>query len=329
MAARKAAGQNGKGKAVNTDSEIFDEAGLMLVESATADDTDPSDGWPSPGVLSNLTGPGEGEAAWIEIRKESRWKTDPPEPKRQRHKDREKGAATQGEDAASSKPEEDEDAEKEDQPAVDDWERIWATRLEKPDMPAQGGDIDIFSPQIGSDDSEEVIGRYRRQQDTLIVWKSTASETELALSFAATAGCAEVWDFLKEVHSRWESQYIDTQEADDDMEEESQISHSSSSQARSSFGLGIGGVANSFHAAQGLPEPTLSNLQDIRRQIAVGGLGIAGRERLSALILRTEYIKKLFPLFHDAEDLESLADLHAICHLLHMISAFFACSSWW
>ena len=40
-------------------------------------------------------------------------------------------------------------------------------------------------------------GGYQRQQDTLIVWTEKGTEQEMALSFATSSGCAEIWDFIR------------------------------------------------------------------------------------------------------------------------------------
>lgn len=45
-------------------------------------------------------------------------------------------------------------------------------------------------------------GRYQRQQDTLIVWTDRETKFEMALSFATTVGCAEIWDFITQAR-KW------------------------------------------------------------------------------------------------------------------------------
>lgn len=41
-----------------------------------------------------------------------------------------------------------------------------------------------------------------------------------------------------------------------------------------------------------------------------------GRDALSKLVIREEYISKLVPLVTVAEDLESLPDLHRLCNIM-------------
>jgi protein phosphatase-4 regulatory subunit 3 len=44
-----------------------------------------------------------------------------------------------------------------------------------------------------------------------------------------------------------------------------------------------------------------------------------GRERAASVVLRTGVIEKLCQLQKDAEDLESLEDLHALCRVMQQI----------
>lgn len=48
------------------------------------------------------------------------------------------------------------------------------------------------------------LGGYMRQQETLVVWTEDEKDQEMALSFATTAGCAEIWEFIKAAR-RWSS----------------------------------------------------------------------------------------------------------------------------
>ena len=259
------------------------------------------------------------EAAWIEVLKEGRWKTDMsserPKSRRKKTKSKQKDEAvsskitngtheeendkkSQEQDLGSSSEGSDSDLEDEGKSTnmKDDFEKIWRTRIERPDSSTLGIEPEPYQPHSGSEEGEEVIGRYRRQQDTLIVWKSAAGETELALSFAATAGCAEVWDFLKIVHKRWEVNNLASRE----YEEEQDVEH-----AGLFYGSAGGGSSNTHHAGGGqgtgyglglgpivsgqglLPDPTLSNLAELDKTIKFVGRTQLGREKLSSLILRT------------------------------------------
>ena len=264
--------------------------------------------------LDNLE-PGEEEAAWIEVVKEGRWKSDPPAPskkerKRIRQKRLEESAAARenGSEPGAAEGESD-DMEEDGGP---EYAREWQARVEKPIRDNYGLlDIDCFTPQPGADgENEEVIGRYRRQQDTLIVWKSSSvtsslssvlegsddevdedEEMEVAMSFAATSGCAEVWEFLKEVHKRWELQYLNSQEVDEDAEAETlAMTHYNSQQSSSgsfqdgSYGLGFGAMTG---GPGPLPVPELSNLAECDRRIKFSSRTQVGREKLANTMMRT------------------------------------------
>lgn len=302
-------------KDVSDDTE--DE--IELVELPDGDDRLQSDGWPTDDLLNSLVGE-EGEAAWIEVRKEGRWKTD--------------SAASEpdkGDDNSEKEPDSEEaDAEKlpsntnipNIQSVDEQWEKVWTTRIEKPDTHGRSGadEWDMYSPQLGAEEGEEVIGRYRRQQDTLIVWKSAFGGTELALSFAATAGCAEIWEFLKEVHLRWETQLFDAHHMEDAVELDQSPRISDGDKLTNGLGVTSGVIqSNGPSTAALLPDPTLSNIETITQVLRSIARTAAGREKLSAFVLRTHFVEKLFPIFRESEDLEDLDGLHDMCILMHSV----------
>ncbi|KNZ59463.1 uncharacterized protein VP01_1727g2 [Puccinia sorghi] len=75
----------------------------------------------------------------------------------------------------------------------------------------------------------------------------------------------------------------------------------------------------SVHQFTQLPEPSLANLAEIENLIKSSSCTSIGRERISTLILKMDYIRKLEPVRIEAEDLESLKDLHTLCMLLQSI----------
>lgn len=287
----------------------------------------------------------EDEAAWIEVIKEGRWKNDPKPTKAHQKADstdnaNSEASPSKSDGAADSKLGED-----------DDWERVWTTRIEKPELTPSGFEVDSFFVQAGVEEGEEVIGRYRRQQDTLIVWKSSVSDTELALSFAATAGCLEIWEFLKEIHMRWEVQLAFRERDTIQETEDSQVtlqSPSSSMQELPKNGLGLD--LGRFSQMGLLQDPALGNLADLEKAIKMVARTALGREKLSTFVDRTVsvpclqvsigpfdqpkltslhgsqgFIQKLIPVFREAEDLESLTDLHTLCVLVHDICKSVIC----
>ncbi|EGC44889.1 DUF625 domain-containing protein [Histoplasma capsulatum var. duboisii H88] len=67
-----------------------------------------------------------------------------------------------------------------------------------------------------------------------------------------------------------------------------------------------------------LPAPELGNLAEIEQRIRQASIG-PGRDSLTKFLVREEYLLKLLPLVSDAEDLESLPDLHRLCNIMKSI----------
>ncbi|KPV78003.1 uncharacterized protein RHOBADRAFT_50526 [Rhodotorula graminis WP1] len=156
-------------------------------------------------------------------------------------------------------------------------------------------------------------GGYQRQQDTLIVWtERTATEgdeeQEMALSFATPSGCAEMWEFIKAAR-RFAA-------------EQQSLLHSPSpspSEALSSPRHAPMSGSASASLANSLPEPALSNIPHLENAIRQMSRTAVGRERAASVIVRTGYIDKLCKVQQEAEDLESLEDLHALCRVMQAI----------
>jgi len=73
------------------------------------------------------------------------------------------------------------------------------TRVQ-PYPPGYSEDFDEEELLEGEDGQTLDVGGYQRQQDTLIVWTERGDgdeEMEMALSFATSTGCAEMWEFIK------------------------------------------------------------------------------------------------------------------------------------
>lgn len=189
---------------------------------------------------------------------------------------------------------------------------------------------------------------YQRQQDTLIVW-TELDGVDMALSFATPQGCQEMWRFLveaqemlgpspdsrdrglglgggvfggsKKAGSRGDSIWDDDDdrrrsEDDDGMA----IELLSTSSPSSSPGFGQQGVSGSIGPP--LPtSPTLANIAEADVALKLASRTAQGREKASAALLRTGFIKKMDGVFKDAEDVESEADLHALCILMQTIRA--------
>ncbi|KAK9469286.1 component of IIS longevity pathway SMK-1-domain-containing protein [Lipomyces arxii] len=132
--------------------------------------------------------------------------------------------------------------------------------------------------------------QYQKQQETLIVW-TDPDETDLALSFQESEGCAAIWDFLTEVQKHFG---IDDNQSED--------------------------AIDSSSGAILLPaNPTLGSLAEIERSLTIASHTQYGRDASTKEIQDLDYIAKLIPLLSMAEDLESLADLHALCRIMKLI----------
>jgi protein phosphatase-4 regulatory subunit 3 len=71
-----------------------------------------------------------------------------------------------------------------------------------------------------------------------------------------------------------------------------------------------------YHQPIMLPPATLGNLPDIEAAVRAASLSQVGRDALGKFVLSENYIDKLIPLVSDAEDMESLPDLHRLCNIM-------------
>ncbi|KAK4055090.1 Platinum sensitivity protein [Microbotryomycetes sp. JL201] len=148
------------------------------------------------------------------------------------------------------------------------------------------------------------IGGYQRQQDTLIVWTEADTEHEMALSFATSTGCGEIWEFIKAAR-RW---LHNTHERS--------ASPSPTLSSPQPF-------PHHHHPATPMPtripKPELSNIPQVEETIRAMSRTAVGRERTANMIVRTQLIQELFEIHQQAEDLEDLDTLHALCRLMQTI----------
>ncbi|KAI0711050.1 component of IIS longevity pathway SMK-1-domain-containing protein [Cerioporus squamosus] len=138
---------------------------------------------------------------------------------------------------------------------------------------------------------------YQRQQETLIVW-TEPDGVDYALSFQDPEGCAEVWHFIEEVQRHMNA---NTEEM----------------ALTSSPLIGPEGpepsvtTANIIRSGR-LPQPQMGIIGEIDSAIKTLARTAVVKERVCEYIQNEEYIKALIDVFHQAEDLESLTDLHAL-----------------
>lgn len=68
-----------------------------------------------------------------------------------------------------------------------------------------------------------------------------------------------------------------------------------------------------------LPDPTLGNIAQVEASIRSMARTAVGRERTASAIIKMQLVQKLIKVQEEAEDLESLEDLHALCRVMQTI----------
>nr|ODO02203.1 nuclear protein [Cryptococcus depauperatus CBS 7855] len=141
---------------------------------------------------------------------------------------------------------------------------------------------------------------YGKQQDTLIVWTDPKTGVDIALSFQDAEGCEDTWNFICDVQKHLLSLATPS---------------SSSPHASPAF------TPTNPTSLRWQP-PSLSNIRDQEYSLRFSAKTAQGRERCIEHILNEDYIKRLTVIFEQAEDLESIDDLHALCSLMQTILLF-------
>ncbi|KAH7100629.1 DUF625-domain-containing protein [Auriculariales sp. MPI-PUGE-AT-0066] len=138
---------------------------------------------------------------------------------------------------------------------------------------------------------------YQRQQDTLILWTETDG-TDYALSFQDIEGCAEVWEFIGEVqrHLNGKGENAISPTIGPEPQTTSQIIQSGR-----------------------LPQLTLGLLKEVDMAIKALSRSSTAKGRLCEYIIHKNYVKSMVDILHQAEDLESLDDLHSLCSCMQSI----------
>ncbi|KAI1105281.1 DUF625-domain-containing protein [Jackrogersella minutella] len=135
---------------------------------------------------------------------------------------------------------------------------------------------------------------FHKQQETLIVWTEPSTGVDMALSFQEAEGCAMIWKFIHGI----QQQYHNVNAPDDSLSDD---------------------LAMEMPNPISLPLASMANLAEIESQMR-GLSGTAnGRDALTKYVLTEDFIGKLIPLVGDAEDLESLNDLHRLCNIMKIV----------
>ncbi|KAI8635331.1 DUF625-domain-containing protein [Xylariaceae sp. FL1651] len=135
---------------------------------------------------------------------------------------------------------------------------------------------------------------FHKQQETLIVWTEPSNGVDMALSFQEAEGCAMIWKFINSI----QQQYNPSNTQDDSLSDD---------------------LAMDMPNPISLPEASMANLADIEAQMRMMSSSANGRDALTKYVLTEDYIGKLLPIVSDAEDLESLTDLHRLCNIMKII----------
>lgn len=137
---------------------------------------------------------------------------------------------------------------------------------------------------------------FHKQQETLIVWTEASNNVDMALSFQEAEGCTLIWRFINSIQFQFQGNAPGDDSLSDDLPMENVQSHPIS-----------------------MPPASLPNLAEIEANMRMlSGTG-TGRDVLTKFVLSEDYIGKLIPLVSDAEDLESLQDLHRLCNIMKII----------
>ncbi|KZW04010.1 DUF625-domain-containing protein [Exidia glandulosa HHB12029] len=139
---------------------------------------------------------------------------------------------------------------------------------------------------------------YQRQQETLIVWTETDG-TDYALSFQDVEGCAEVWEFIGEVQRHLNGK---------------------GEGATSSPPIGPEPTTSTQIIQSGrLPQPSLGVIKEVEHAIKALARSSTAKGRVCEYIINKNYVKQMIDVFSQAEDLESIEDLHALCSCMQAI----------
>ncbi|KAK8105989.1 hypothetical protein PG999_009348 [Apiospora kogelbergensis] len=136
---------------------------------------------------------------------------------------------------------------------------------------------------------------FHKQQETLIVWTEPSNGVDMALSFQEAEGCTMIWRFIHSVQQQFNP---GAAAGDDTLSDD---------------------LAMDMHNSVALPEAALGNLTIIEDSMRALSTTAASRDALTKFVLNEGYILKLIPLVEQAEDFESLNDLHRLCNIMKTV----------
>ncbi|KZO98148.1 DUF625-domain-containing protein, partial [Calocera viscosa TUFC12733] len=157
---------------------------------------------------------------------------------------------------------------------------------------------------------------------TLITWTEPDGQ-DYALSFQDSEGCADVWDFILDVQTHMLSNRDDAESSTSGFSPpaaapSSPFSTSSVPSSPERLPLPVSDVQvmiSNLIQHQELPVPQLGNINEIEQAFKLVGRNPATKSKLCSTIVSRHFWKQCIEVHGQAEDLESLEDLHALCKL--------------
>ncbi|KAJ3997780.1 component of IIS longevity pathway SMK-1-domain-containing protein [Lentinula boryana] len=146
---------------------------------------------------------------------------------------------------------------------------------------------------------------YQRQQETLIVW-TEPDGVDYALSFQDSEGCAEVWSFIVDIQRHMSGATA---------EEHGSITLDPSSPLPEPSSIATAAIIRTGH----LPNPHMGMIGEIDKAIKTLARTQPVKEKICEYIQNEDYIKQLIKVLHQAEESESITNLHALCSLMQTI----------
>eukprot|EP00898_Chlorokybus_atmophyticus_P008624 jgi/Chlat1/8763/Chrsp90S08124 len=148
---------------------------------------------------------------------------------------------------------------------------------------------------------------YKRQADTIVSWTDNEAGTDLALSFQETAGCSYIWDQLctvqREIQFPSAHELISSRRHD--VDELDRVAAASNDDNDDRFQQATVSEVDLPYA-----EFNTEVLEKIAK--VLGEVTPFGREQVANLVLRENWLQRLFEVFSMCEDLENLEALRCM-----------------
>ncbi|KAG2381392.1 hypothetical protein C9374_006381 [Naegleria lovaniensis] len=165
----------------------------------------------------------------------------------------------------------------------------------------------ILNSAVSTDDI------YQLQNSTLIVWSDPAMKIDMALSFQHTNGCVMIWNQIRKVQGK-RPDGKEIVEKNNQPEDDEELGDMGDDLDDDLVNIGLNGSSLSIASTSStipkieLPEPSVKNVPSILSTILEHRFKIAR-------YIKPDYISKLFDVFNECEDIDSVED----CRILFKI----------